>query len=104
MCRINTGAIHTTFRKCTETLFATTRTSVLTSVVLFSLRIFGVIGPKDHEDERLKVKFSSKDYNLRPVSADIFILQVLVNDVKTPDLPQEEGLEGRQRSQGRQGS
>ena len=60
------------FRKCTETLSATTRTFGLTSVVLCFLSIFGVVDPKDEED-RLKVKFSFADYNLRPVSADIFI-------------------------------
>jgi hypothetical protein len=48
-----------------------------------------VIGPKDPEDERLKVNFSYADYNLRPVSADLFIPHVSVNDVKTPGLPQE---------------
>lgn len=43
-----------------------------------------MIDPKDPEDERLKVKFSFADYNLRPVSVDIFTPNVSVNDVKTP--------------------
>lgn len=83
--------MHTKFRKCTETPFATTRTLVLTSAALSPSRIFGVIGPKEPEDERLKVKFSYADYNLRPVSAVISLLQALGNDVKTPGLPQEGG-------------
>jgi hypothetical protein len=69
----NTGATHTSMSKSTGTLSATSRTLILTSVVLCSSSIFGVVDPKDKYDA-LQVEFDYDDYNLEIVGVDLFIL------------------------------